>query len=105
MKNFERDIIKELLKNSNLKSIGSDDVKFNSKIEYSGAGYFLHVKSSELPKERVVLDKPNINGKLGGIEVGYIAFVENHELMLECYSYDQEIMPIHREKGFSRNAT
>ena len=105
MKDFELDIIKDLIKSSNLKAMDINEVKFNSNIEYSGAGYFINIKSSQLPKERVVLDKPNINGNLGGIEVGYIAFVENHELMLECYSYDQEITPLHRDKEFSRNET
>ena len=63
------------------------------------------IKDPMLPKHRIVLDSPNIQGKLDGIEVGYLAFVENSELMLECYSYDQEILPKHRDREFVRDAT
>ena len=73
--------------------------------KFSGAGYFLTIKDTMLPKHRIVLDRPDIRGKLGGIDVGYLAFVENSELMLECYSYDQEILPKHRDQEFVRDAT
>jgi len=105
MKEFERKIIAELLEESELKNIALSGAVDNEVVEFSGAGYFLTIKDPVLPKHRIVLDSPDIRGKLGGIEVGYLAFVENSELMLECYSYDQEILPKHRDQEFLRDAT
>jgi hypothetical protein len=105
MKEFERKIIAELLEESELKNIALSGAMDNEVVEFSGAGYFLTIKDPVLPKHRIVLDSPDIRGKLGGIEVGYLAFVENSELMLECYSYDQEILPKHRDQEFLRDAT
>ena len=89
MKEFERKIIAELLEESELKNIALSGAVDNEVVEFSGAGYFITIKDPVLPKHRIVLDSPDIRGRLGGIEVGYLAFVENSELMLECYSYDQ----------------
>ena len=105
MKEFERKIIAELLEKSELKNIALSGAVDNEVVEFSGAGYFLTIKDPVLPKHRIVLDSPDIRGRLGGIEVGYLVFVENSELMLECYSYDQEILPKHRDQEFLRDAT
>lgn len=105
MKEFERTIIGELLEMSELKNIALSEAADNEVVEFSGSGYFLTIKDSMLPKHRIVLNRPDIRGKLGGIDVGYVAFVENSELMLECYSYDQEILPKHRDQEFVRDAT
>jgi uncharacterized protein (UPF0248 family) len=105
MKEFERKIIGELLEMSGLRNIVLSREVENEVVEFSGAGYLLTIKDSILPKHRIVLDSPDIRGKLGGIDVGYLAFVENSELMLECYSYDQEILPKHRDQEFARDAT
>lgn len=105
MKDFELNIIAEFLEESELKNIDFLTAADNEVVEFSGAGYFLAINNPALPQHRVVLDSPNIQGKLGGIDVGYLAFVESSELILECYSYDQEILPKHRLKGFVRNST
>ena len=104
MKKFERSIIDEFFEMSELKKIVLSDQDINENVAYSGTGYFLTIKDHMLPKRRIVLDKPDTRGKLGGIHVGYLAFVENSELMLECYSYDQEILPKHRNQEFVRDA-
>lgn len=105
MKEFERKIISKLLEMSGLKNIVLSGAADSEVVEFSGAGYFLTIKAPMLPKHLIVLDRPDIRGKLGGIDVGYLAFVENSELMLECYSYDQEILPKHRDQEFVRDAT
>ena len=102
MKEFERKIVGELLEASVLENIALSGVADNEAVEFSGAGYFLTIKDPALPKHRIVLNRPDIRGKLGGIDVGYLAFVENSELTLECYSYDQEILPKHRDQEFVR---
>ena len=105
MKNFERKIIDELIQASELKDIFLSSTLENEVLEINSAGYFLTIKDPTLPEHRIKLDSPDIRGKLGGIEVGYLAFVKNSELVLECYTYEQEISPQHRELGFVRNTT
>lgn len=105
MKEFERKIISELLEKSELKDIVLYEVLDCEELEFSGAGYFLTIKDPALPKRRIVLNDPDIRGKLGDIDVGYLVFVENSELTLECYSYDREILPEHRDKKFVRDTT
>ncbi len=105
MKDFERKILAELLEKTELKNIELSVDTANEVVEFSGAGYFITIKNPMLPKHRLVLDSPDIRGKLGGIDVGYLAFAENSELVLECYAYDQEVKPTHREQGFVQDAT
>jgi hypothetical protein len=54
--------------------------------EYSGCGYFLTVKHDLVPKDRVVCGATMVVARAGEVEGGYIAFLENGELMLECYT-------------------
>jgi len=54
--------------------------------EYSGGGYFLTVKHDLVPKERVVCSATMVVARAEEVEGGYIAFLENDELMLECYT-------------------
>jgi hypothetical protein len=54
--------------------------------EYSGCGYFLTVKHPCLPQARTVLSKPVVTGSSGPSEGGFLVFLENGELMLECYT-------------------
>jgi len=54
--------------------------------EYSGCGYFLTVKHGSLPSERIVCSAPIVVARAGEVQGGYLAFIENGELMLECYT-------------------
>jgi hypothetical protein len=105
MKVFERSIIGELLSAVGNKCLVFPDQAHESTIEFTGGGYFLTLRDPSFPKNRVVLDKPDIRGKIDGIDVGYLAFVENHEFPLECYSYGHEISAVNREQGFDRVQT
>lgn len=105
MKEFEINILQELLNQNDLRNIQLSEVFKDEVVEFSGAGYFVTIKDKRLPIQRVVLQKPDIRGILGNIDVGYIAFIENSELMLECFSYDNEVLPEHRDQQFIRSAT
>jgi len=61
--------------------------------EYTGAGYFLTLRHASLPKERIVCDKPRVVGRSEGLETGFIVFLENHELTLECHAWSQNSVP------------
>lgn len=105
MKDFERDIIGDLLLSCYSVAIGVSDLSDEETIEYSGSGYYLSIIDESLPSSRIVLDTPDIRGQLDGIDVGYVGFIENGKFVLECYSYDQEILPINREHEFVQTKT
>jgi len=62
-------------------------------LHFTGVGYFLTLRHSELPDARTVLSDPSISGKVGDLLTGFIAFVENNELTLECFSYGDDTVP------------
>lgn len=66
--------------------------------EHSGIGYFLTVRDDALSAERVVLDTPVVLGRVGDIEVGFVVFVEEHELTLECHGWGDEVPADIRER-------
>lgn len=105
MKEFERTIIAELLSGWKNKSIVFPEQANEETVEFTGAGYFLTLKHPAFPKKRTVFDSPDIRGQLDGVDVGYLAFVENQDFTLECYSYEQEITSLNREQGFERAKT
>lgn len=61
--------------------------------EYSGVGYFLTVRHSSLPANRIVISEPVVIGSAGEVQGGYLVFIENGELMLECYSAGRSEVP------------
>jgi hypothetical protein len=61
--------------------------------EHSAVGYFLTVRHSTLPVARTVISEPIVIGCSGNVKGGYIVFIENGELMLECYSAGEEEIP------------
>ncbi len=65
------------------------------RLDFTGRGYFLTLSSSDLPADRLVLDSPPVNGKVGELLTGFVAFVENNELTLECFAYGEDIVPGH----------
>jgi|SRR5580765_130331 len=54
--------------------------------EYTGWGYFFSVSHSNLPSDRVTCSQPIVIGSVNGIECGFVVFIENGELTLECYT-------------------
>ncbi len=61
--------------------------------EHSGCGYFLTVRHHNVPKNRVVCDTPIVVGRVANTDCGFIAFMENGELMLECYCFGNQSLP------------
>lgn len=97
LKSFEKSVI-ELLATDVLTARLVDEVCSNGKLvglDFTGCGYFLTLSSNALPVERFVLDSPSINGKAGELLTGFVAFVENNELTLECFAYGEDIVPDH----------
>ena len=61
--------------------------------EYSGCGYFLTVAHPMLPAERMVYSEPPVVGTAEDIQAGFLVFVENGELMLECHTWGAKEVP------------
>lgn len=68
--------------------------------EFTGSGYYLTVRHQNLPKERIVCSKPALIGEAENIECGFVVFLENNELTIECHSWGElEVPENFREKN------
>jgi hypothetical protein len=107
MKEFEKQVIKVLLEAACLEALL--DVLASApeeEFEYTGHGYFLTIRHPRLPTERRVLYAPMVAGRTSGVEeVGFIAFLENHEFMLECFGYDEGIPEDFRDRNVEIKVT
>ena len=63
------------------------------KYDYTGCGYFLTVRHPFLPVARVVCDTPKLSGSADGIVAGFVIFIENCELTIECHSWGDVDVP------------
>lgn len=61
--------------------------------EYTSCGYFLSARHQSLPRERIVCHQPVVIGSADGISCGFIIFIENHELTIECHSWGSDDIP------------
>lgn len=66
--------------------------------DHTGVGYFLTIRDDGLPAERKVLNEPVVLGRAGANEVGFVVFVEDHELTLECHGWGDEVPADIRER-------
>ena len=101
MKLFEKVIIKSALDTLSI-DWGTivNSVDLNQQIYFTGAGYFLTLKSRSIPIDRHVVSEPVFVGKLGNVDVGFIVIIENNELTLECYTYGETITAKDRDNKF-----
>lgn len=61
--------------------------------DYTGAGYFLELTNDILPKDRKTISEPTLIGRAADFEVGFLIFIENSKLTLECHSWGEENPP------------
>ena len=59
-------------------------------IEHTGCGYFLTASHPSVASERIVYDEPAVQGSLTGVHCGFVLFLENGELCLECFGFPTE---------------
>jgi len=89
MKDFENQVVLALLRAKGLE--GLFDIltsATNEEFDYTKVGYYLTIKDPRLPVERYVLDEPFFLGRTEGLpEVGFVAFIENHEFTFECVTF------------------
>ena len=75
------------------------------KIEHTGAGYFLTLRHAALPKERIVCAEPVVIGRSDGLETGFVVFLQDNELTLECHGWGDEAPASYREQAVEILAT
>ncbi len=61
--------------------------------EYTGSGYYLSARHPSLPGERIVCDRPLLMGKADGIDCGFVIFIEDGRLTIECHSWGELEVP------------
>ena len=61
--------------------------------DYTGSGYFLTIRHPSLPAERVVCHTPKLTGCADGITSGFVIFIEDGELTIECHSWGDVDVP------------
>lgn len=66
--------------------------------EYTGSGYFLTVRHESLPRERVVCSSPMLSGSAGGVDCGFVIFIENGELTIECHPWGENVPEDFRDR-------
>jgi len=89
LRDFEIEAIRilasEVLSHQQLE--GLKRLKVPARFEYTGCGYFLTVADPELPAERRTLSVPPIIGTADDVVSGFIVFLGEHELTLECHTW------------------
>ena len=63
-------------------------------LEETSCGYFLTVQHPSLPMERVVCNTPLVHGQAGALTCGFVLFLEDGLLTLECHSWGDESIPL-----------
>ena len=66
--------------------------------EHTGCGYFLTIRHESLPEERVVCDRPVLSGSAGGVNCGFVVFIENGELTIECHPWGESVPEDFRDR-------
>jgi hypothetical protein len=61
--------------------------------EYTGSGYFLSIRHASLPGERVVCHKPIVTGSADGVTCGFVIFIEDGQLTIECHTWGEVNIP------------
>jgi hypothetical protein len=54
---------------------------------YSGSGYFVTIRDPRLPTKRLTCSVPPLVGVADNIVSGFVVFVGDGQLMLECHSW------------------
>ncbi len=54
---------------------------------YTGSGYYLAVSHSSLPTEQKTLSDPPVVGNFGEVQAGFVVFLGDQELTLECHTW------------------
>lgn len=60
---------------------------------YTGSGYYLAISHASLPIEQKTLSYPPVVGNVGEIQAGFVVFLGDQELTLECHTWGAVDVP------------
>lgn len=92
---FEREVLEILLARALApRDVSSliDEAELVS-YEYTGSGYFLEISHPTLPEMRTVCSEPMVIGEALGILAGFVVFMQDRRLTLECHSLGEPEVP------------
>jgi hypothetical protein len=75
------------------------------KFRYTGSGYFLTISDPALPAARSTQSVPAVVGISGPVQCGFVAFLGNHELTLECHTWGPVNVPANFREQLVRIST
>ncbi|MEM1033893.1 MAG: hypothetical protein AAGA56_07355 [Myxococcota bacterium] len=55
-------------------------------LDHTGMGYFLTLRHPDLPADRHVASTPFLLGESGDVCVGFVVFLQDRELTLDCHN-------------------
>jgi hypothetical protein len=90
---FERAVVAALV-SDHLPAHVVESVLENAELvsfEATGAGYLLTVAHPLLPAARTVCNTPMLIGRADDLECGFVVFLENGELTLECHAWSDAL--------------
>ena len=61
--------------------------------EYTGSGYFVSVQHPALPQADQTLSEPAVVGNAGDIQAGFVVFLGEGRLTLECHTWGAVDVP------------
>jgi hypothetical protein len=61
--------------------------------DFTGAGYFLDIVCSSIKFEKETIDCPIVIGTVNDLEVGFLLFVEENNITIECHGWSDENLP------------
>lgn len=61
--------------------------------DYTGAGYFLELTNKLFPIKRKVISEPTLIGEIEDIQIGFLLFLENNTLTIECHTWGDKNPP------------
>ncbi len=97
---FERNAVRTLV-GSSLPEGDLEEVLASAVLvscQHTGSGYFLTVRHAAVPEERTVCHRPLLIGRTGGLDCGFVVFLEGGELTLECHSWGAELPEDFRDR-------
>jgi hypothetical protein len=61
--------------------------------DFTGAGYFLQLSNDLFPEKRKVISDPILIGKADDFQVGFVLYLEDNSLTIECHSWSEKNPP------------
>lgn len=70
-----------------------ETIETAERYDYTGSGYYLTVKHACLASERLMLHHPLVIGIAGEVTAGFVAYIGNGTLTLECHTWGAVDVP------------